>query len=159
VNIVSLFSGCGGLDLGLTKAGHTVIWANDIFFEAIETYRNNIGHHVDTRDIRLIPSSDIPDCDNPDAPDWIVRNVGSLSMSISGNGVVASSNIEVWMGAFETASPAKVKVEIVFPDKKVTYTGEMQLESVEIAGTHGDTVSLNVSMQSNGEMVRVVTAI
>jgi len=108
---------------------------------------------------RSLNEVNIPDCDDPDAPDWIIRNVSSLSMSISGNGVVASSNIEVWMGAFETASPAKTKVEIVFPDKKVTYTGEMQLESVEIAGSRGDTVSLNVSMQSNGEMVRVVTAI
>jgi len=63
MNIVSLFSGCGGLDLGLINAGHTVIWANDIFPEAVETYRSNIGHHVDARDIRSIPSSDIPDCD------------------------------------------------------------------------------------------------
>jgi len=108
---------------------------------------------------RSLNETNIPDCDDPDAPDWIVRNVGSLSMSISGTGVVASSNIEVWMGAFETASSAKVKVEIVFPDKKVTYTGEMQLESVEIAGTNGDTVSLNVSIQSSGEMVKVVTSI
>jgi len=63
MNIVSLFSGCGGLDLGLIKAGHVVIWANDIFPEAVKTYRKNIGNHVDTRDIRSVPSSDIPDCD------------------------------------------------------------------------------------------------
>lgn len=63
MKIVSLFSGCGGLDLGLIKAGHEVIWANDIFAEAVETYRNNIGCHVDERDIRKIPSSEIPDCD------------------------------------------------------------------------------------------------
>ncbi|MBT6230980.1 MAG: DNA cytosine methyltransferase [Candidatus Scalindua sp.] len=63
MKIVSLFSGCGGLDLGLIQAGHEIIWANDIFADAVETYRNNIASHVDDKDIREIPSSDIPDCD------------------------------------------------------------------------------------------------
>ena len=63
MKIVSLFSGCGGLDLGLIAAGHEVIWANDIFEDAVATYEKNIGAHVDTRDIRKIPSAEIPDCD------------------------------------------------------------------------------------------------
>ena len=29
MKIVSLFSGCGGLDLGFEKAGFDVIWANE----------------------------------------------------------------------------------------------------------------------------------
>ena len=40
---VSMFSGCGGMDLGLTQAGYEVVWANDIKPDACETYRNNIG--------------------------------------------------------------------------------------------------------------------
>ena len=63
MKVVSLFSGCGGLDLGLVQAGHEIVWANDIFTDAIETYRKNIAPHIDERDIREIPSSDIPDCD------------------------------------------------------------------------------------------------
>ena len=32
--IASLFSGCGGLDLGFIKSGYEVVWANDFFKEA-----------------------------------------------------------------------------------------------------------------------------
>lgn len=63
MKIVSLFSGAGGLDLGLVKAGHEIVWANDIFLDAVETYRRNIGDHVDTRDISDISSDEIPDAD------------------------------------------------------------------------------------------------
>lgn len=43
---VSMFSGCGGMDLGLVQAGYDVAWANDIKPDACETYRHNIGEIV-----------------------------------------------------------------------------------------------------------------
>jgi DNA (cytosine-5)-methyltransferase 1 len=63
MRVVSLFSGAGGLDLGFIKAGHKIIWANDIFTDAVKTYRENIGSHIVEGDIQMIPSSSIPDCD------------------------------------------------------------------------------------------------
>ena len=35
MKIISLFSGAGGLDLGLIQAGNEVIWANDIDKDAV----------------------------------------------------------------------------------------------------------------------------
>lgn len=61
--VVSLFSGCGGLDLGFIQAGYTVVWANDFFGDAVQTYRKNIGDHIVHGDITQIPSEAIPDCD------------------------------------------------------------------------------------------------
>lgn len=63
MNVVSLFSGAGGLDLGFIMAGHNIIWANDLYSDAVATYRRNIGNHIVERDIKEIPSNEIPDCD------------------------------------------------------------------------------------------------
>ncbi len=44
---VSLYTGCGGLDLGFGEAGFETIWANDIDPFALDTYRNELkrrGH-------------------------------------------------------------------------------------------------------------------
>jgi DNA (cytosine-5)-methyltransferase 1 len=59
--VASLFSGCGGLDLGFIKSGFDVVWANDFFKEAVETYKLNIGNHIILGDITKISSEDIPD--------------------------------------------------------------------------------------------------
>ena len=63
MKIVSLFSGAGGLDLGLIQAGHQIIWANDNDKDAVETYKFNIGNHIVLGDIALIDHQDIPNCD------------------------------------------------------------------------------------------------
>ena len=57
MKIVSLFSGAGGLDLGLIKSGHEIIWANDIDKNSCETYRRNIGNHIVYGDITALDLS------------------------------------------------------------------------------------------------------
>ena len=60
MNIVSLFSGAGGLDLGLIQEGHEIIWANDIDPDAIKTYRHNIGRHAILADIGMLTDEELP---------------------------------------------------------------------------------------------------
>ena len=61
--IVSLFSGCGGLDLGFSQAGFNVVWANEFDKDIWETYeQNHPSTFLDKRDIRKIDSQEIPDC-------------------------------------------------------------------------------------------------
>ncbi|HVX93187.1 MAG TPA: DNA cytosine methyltransferase, partial [Candidatus Dojkabacteria bacterium] len=60
LKVLSLFSGCGGLDLGFINAGYKIIWANDFFPEAVETYKKNIGDEIILEDIAKIPNSKIP---------------------------------------------------------------------------------------------------
>lgn len=63
MKVVSLFSGAGGLDLGFIMSGHEIIWANDLYKDAVDTYKKNIGEDIILDDIKNIPSDRIPDCD------------------------------------------------------------------------------------------------
>lgn len=64
MNVVSLFSGCGGLDWGFKKEGFNIIWANDFIEDVCNSYRKNIGNHIVCKnildvDIKTIPSADL----------------------------------------------------------------------------------------------------
>jgi len=63
INVIGLFSGCGGLDLGFKQAGYNIIWANDILKDACETYKLNIGDHIVNEDITKIDLDSIPSAD------------------------------------------------------------------------------------------------
>lgn len=65
MKVVSLFCGCGGLDLGLKKAGLDLVWATDYDRDSVETYIKNIKTRKEVvvcDDIKNILSEEIPDC-------------------------------------------------------------------------------------------------
>lgn len=63
MEIISLFSGAGGLDLGLVQAGHEIVWANDFDADCVATYEKNIGEHIVLGPIENISTDDIPNAD------------------------------------------------------------------------------------------------
>ncbi|MBE3039242.1 MAG: DNA cytosine methyltransferase [Chloroflexi bacterium] len=61
-SVVSMFSGCGGMDLGFSGGFEVfgrrydplpfqVIWANDNNIAACKTYRRNLGHEIECGDV------------------------------------------------------------------------------------------------------------
>jgi DNA (cytosine-5)-methyltransferase 1 len=51
LNVVSLFSGCGGLDLGFQQEGFSVVAAFDINPAAVEHYKANLGARIAVADL------------------------------------------------------------------------------------------------------------
>ncbi|MGV8830343.1 MAG: phage tail tube protein [Devosia sp.] len=101
----------------------------------------------------------IPDCDEPTAIAWIGRDATSLSMSISGDGVLAEASMDAWLEAQESEDSTPVKVELQFPTTTWTWTGLMHVETAEFgAPSNTGRVTGNFSLQSDGEMVRTSAA-
>jgi DNA (cytosine-5)-methyltransferase 1 len=69
LQILSLFSGCGGLDLGFLQAGFNIQAAFDIDRDAAATYRDNIGQ-----------------CETTDLSDWrrVAQTVGNVDVVVGG---------------------------------------------------------------------------
>jgi DNA (cytosine-5)-methyltransferase 1 len=63
MKIISLFCGCGGMDLGFIKAGHEIIWANDFDKDSCDTYYNYFQHKPVCAPIEHIKSENIPEGD------------------------------------------------------------------------------------------------
>lgn len=55
------FCGCGGLGLGLQRAGFKILKAWDFDKYAVQTYRENIGDHVEQADIKELHIEDVPE--------------------------------------------------------------------------------------------------
>ncbi|MEX6587131.1 DNA (cytosine-5-)-methyltransferase [Paraclostridium bifermentans] len=73
-SIISLFSGCGGLDLGFKGSfeylgnkyednGFDIIWANDISENSVDTYKSYFGENIIHKDINEIDTKELPDAD------------------------------------------------------------------------------------------------
>lgn len=100
----------------------------------------------------------IPDCDDPDAPLWIGRDTASLTSQITGEGVAAAESVPAWNEAWANVESVPVRVEIEFSTGLKVFEGMYQVESLTFGAEQGGRVTLNVSMQSDGEIAHTWTA-
>ena len=63
LKVNDFFCGCGGLGLAFQEAGYEIVGAWDFDKFAVETYRENVGGHVQKADIKELHQADIPQAD------------------------------------------------------------------------------------------------
>ncbi|MDR1014476.1 MAG: DNA cytosine methyltransferase [Coriobacteriales bacterium] len=89
LTVVSLFSGCGGMDLGFLgdfdfmgeryeKTCFDIVWANEINRSACETYRINIGRHIIEGDVNNVMDT------LPESADVVIGGFPCQDVSING---------------------------------------------------------------------------
>lgn len=94
----------------------------------------------------------LPDCDDPDLPIWLARDVQSNTASISGEGVLAATAVSDWLEFYESSVSFECQVEVEFSTGTLTFEGYFHLESWTLGAEQGGRVTCNVSMQSDGEI-------
>lgn len=63
MRVVSLFAGCGGLDLGLIQSGHKIVLATDFDKDCKLTYDKNFDHPLLIKDVKKLKGSELPEYD------------------------------------------------------------------------------------------------
>lgn len=58
--LIDFFCGAGGMGLGFKNAGFDIVAAYDFDKYAVETYKHNIGEHVQQMDITKLQGKDLP---------------------------------------------------------------------------------------------------
>lgn len=100
--------------------------------------------------------TEVPDCDDPDAPVWTERDIRSRSARISGQGVMAMESYDEWRGFYLASASRLVRVE--FKDTLANgggyWQGRAWLTTLNHgSGNRGEKLTLNVDMSSDGEWV------
>lgn len=95
--------------------------------------------------------TNVPDCDNPDEPSWLERDVVSLSGQMTGSGVVADEDFDVWNDWFESGVSKTVQVTL----GARTWQGKAILAKLDVSGQRGQRVNFSATLDSDGEIVKL----
>ena len=114
--VISLFSGCGGMDLGFTggfsslgkkyaKHPFNIVWANDFNAAACRTYAKNLGTHIHHGDIWQLLD------DMPATADVVIGGFPCQDISVNGKGAgVDGKRSGLYRAMVEAISRTKPKV-------------------------------------------------
>jgi hypothetical protein len=96
----------------------------------------------------------IPDCADPDALAWVVREKVALSYTVGGAGILNTPDVQDmadWL-ADEASKNCQMVVDVPSADGGVIFEGAFHLTDFEITGDRGGKMEANLSLVSDGEV-------
>ena len=101
-----------------------------------------------------------PNCQDPDAPGWVLRSVDTLSANINGAGTMDPLSYAMLRDKQLSGEPIRTRVLIDLPAAQGGgyYEGRYIITSLGVAKEGKGYVSCTVALQSDGEIVWVDAA-
>jgi hypothetical protein len=94
--------------------------------------------------------TNIPDCDDPDAPSWLGRDVVSYQGAIAGSGVVATESFDTWEDWWNAGETRNVRIEL---GADYAWIMPAKLQEFAITAERGNKVQMTVAIVSDGAVV------
>lgn len=91
--------------------------------------------------------TNVPDCDDEDAPAWLERDKVSNAWSASGSGVLAEESFQVWEDWFNEDTARNVRI---VAGARI-WSGQAHLTQFEIEGERGARVTVTVAITGTGK--------
>jgi hypothetical protein len=101
----------------------------------------------------------IPDCEDPDALGWLVREKVSLSYAAQGAGILNTPDVQEfadWL-ADPNSRNCQIIVDVPAADGGVVFAGPFHLTHFEITGDRGAKMEATINLISDGEITVTAT--
>lgn len=102
----------------------------------------------------------VPDCDDPDAPQWRELSKSGRYVSISGSGLLNMGSLEAFQAAYDEDETATYRFEIAVPALQHGgyWIGQFMLTNFQITGNDGELTNVEITLESSGEVLWVPAA-
>lgn len=95
--------------------------------------------------------SNVPDCDDPDAPSWTERVISALSSGVQGSGLLAEETFAFWRDWSLGGLPKNVRVVVDLATTPGYFYGSYVLTQFELSGNQSDgKIGVNITLASDG---------
>ena len=102
----------------------------------------------------------IPDCEDPEALGWLVREKVSLQYTAQGAGILNTPDVQAFVDWLADPLPHNTQIIVDVPaaDGGVIFAGLFHLTHFEITGNRGTKMEATINLISDGEIVVTATA-
>lgn len=96
----------------------------------------------------------IPDCSDPDLIGWLAREKVSLSIGVTGAGILNTPDVDAFFAWWksEDSKNCHIVVDVPAADGGIIFEGAFHLTEFAITGDRGGKMEANITLASDGEV-------